>query len=136
MPAKVSACRILRDLERTDAPSRGYGFVEFQSHAHALAALRWINNNPAFSSLAQGGDAAIRQRSDEEALPRLIVEFAVENKGKLQVQEKRRETSQKREEQRKVLPDAERLGAGDEGAGGRQTRGGAPEEAQPRPAPA
>ncbi len=28
------------------ARSRGYGFVEFASHALALAALRQLNNNP------------------------------------------------------------------------------------------
>ena len=28
------------------AQSRGYGFVEFQHHGHALACLRQLNNNP------------------------------------------------------------------------------------------
>ena len=31
------------------APSRGFGFVEFQHHAHALACLRELNNNPSYS---------------------------------------------------------------------------------------
>jgi RNA recognition motif-containing protein len=52
---------------RGDVPqSRGYGFVEFESHAHALACLRELNNNAKYSALsAEGG--------------KLIVEFSVEN---------------------------------------------------------
>ena len=109
LPTKITACRIMRDLERADAPSRGYGFVEFQNHAHALAALRWTNNNPSLTEIAQGGVAAVRQRVAEKELPRLIVEFAVENRGKLRMQEKRREAAIKRLEQRKNLAAAEEI---------------------------
>lgn len=28
--------------------TRGFGFVEFKEHVHALACLRFLNNNPAF----------------------------------------------------------------------------------------
>ena len=39
----------MRDLERPNAQgvgkSRGYAFCSFKSHEHALAALRWLNNN-------------------------------------------------------------------------------------------
>lgn len=88
-----------------DAPSRGFGFVEFTHHTHALACLRQLNNNPAYSAefVAGGKQAAelLRQQQkkgkkskkakvDEEnggfvgddgkvCVPRLIVEFAVEN---------------------------------------------------------
>ena len=95
------------------APSRGFGFVEFTHHAHALACLRELNNNPAYSAeYATGGKKAVemkkRQRKgkkgkkgmrfDDDAeggnaadfvgddgrvrIPRLIVEFTVENKAK------------------------------------------------------
>ena len=97
------------------APSRGFGFVEFTHHAHALACLRELNNNPAYSAgYATGGKKAVamkrRQRKggkkgkkgmrsfedDAEGgngadfvgddgrvrIPRLIVEFTVENKAK------------------------------------------------------
>jgi RNA recognition motif-containing protein len=86
-----------------DAPSRGFGFVEFTHHTHALACLRQLNNNPAYSQefVAGGKQAAelVRQQQkkgkkskkakvDEESggfvgddgkvcVPRLIVEFAV-----------------------------------------------------------
>lgn len=83
-----------------DAPSKGFGFVEFTHHAHALAALRQLNNNPAYSAeYAAGGKKAgemqkrgkkskkVKTDGKEGAeflgedgkvyLPRLIVEFAV-----------------------------------------------------------
>ena len=101
------------------APSRGFGFVEFTHHAHALACLRELNNNPAYSAeYATGGKKAVemkrRQRKggkkgkkgtrsfedDTEGgngadfvgddgrvrIPRLIVEFTVENKAKAKQQ--------------------------------------------------
>lgn len=91
-------------LKSTDAPSRGFGFVEFTHHTHALACLRQLNNNPAYSAeFVAGGKQAselVKQQKkgkkskkakvDEESdgfvgddgkvcVPRLIVEFAVEN---------------------------------------------------------
>jgi RNA recognition motif-containing protein len=82
-----------------DAPSRGFGFVEFAHHTHALAALRQLNNNPAYSAeYAAGGKHAsemAKQRGGKKAkvdpetgleflnedgkasVPRLIVELAV-----------------------------------------------------------
>ena len=54
------------DATRPDAEgkprSRGIGFVEFEEHEHALAALRTLNNNPEVFGKAR----------------RPIVEFAVE----------------------------------------------------------
>lgn len=86
----------------TDAPSRGFGFVEFTHHTHALACLRQLNNNPAYSAeFVAGGKQASelakqqmkgkkskKAKVDEEGngfvgddgkvcVPRLIVEFAV-----------------------------------------------------------
>ncbi|CAG8572202.1 6192_t:CDS:2 [Paraglomus brasilianum] len=64
----VKQAKIVRSKDRIDAASRkqrskGYGFLEFTQHAHALAALRYLNNNPELFS-------------DKK---RLIVEFAIEN---------------------------------------------------------
>jgi len=60
--------RQLKILTDENGRSRGFAFAEFDSHQHALNALRLLNNNPKFSSsLAPRGG-------------RLIVEFAVENK--------------------------------------------------------
>ena len=40
----------MRDLDRVNtsgvAKSRGYGFVNFSHHEHALKALHLLNNNP------------------------------------------------------------------------------------------
>lgn len=66
-------------------PSRGYGFVEFAHHGHALAALRQMNNNPAYSWAAKSEGAAKGETS------RLIVEFSVENHAKLKLQQVRPE---------------------------------------------
>jgi len=97
------------------APSRGFGFVEFEHHAHALACLREVNNSTLYSAeFASGGKQAAEMKrrragkkprkqtavDDEGALandslvdptgkvrtPRLIVEFTVENKAKAKQQ--------------------------------------------------
>ena len=92
------------------APSRGFGFVEFEHHVHALACLRELNNNPLYSAeYATGGIhvADIRKRRSNRKkpkveddvqsdsyvdadgkirIPRLIVEFTVENKAKAKQQ--------------------------------------------------
>lgn len=62
-------------------PSKGYGFVDFAHHGQALAALRQMNNNPAFSGQARSEGAAKGESS------RLIVEFSVENHAKLKLQQ-------------------------------------------------
>ncbi|XP_078582455.1 RNA-binding protein 28-like isoform X3 [Branchiostoma floridae x Branchiostoma japonicum] len=73
----ITESRIMRDLKNVNSQgvgkSRGYGFVSFSQHDHALRALRETNNNP---SLLPGGR-------------RLIVEFSLENKLALKKQEMR-----------------------------------------------
>lgn len=66
----VKQAKIIRSKDRVEATtkklrSKGYGFLEFRTHAHALAALRYLNNN----SKVFPGDPR-----------RLIVEFSVDNK--------------------------------------------------------
>lgn len=72
--------KVMRDLDKKPEdgvyPSRGYGFADFSSHTHALAALRHVNNNPAFRSYAVKGGGG--------TCSRLIVSFAVENHKALQ----------------------------------------------------
>jgi len=83
--------------KKEKAPSRGFGFVDFEHHAHALACLRELNNNPYYSAeFVTGGKKAVdakkqaRKRKktdlpkgefvgeDGRALtPRLIVDFTV-----------------------------------------------------------
>lgn len=65
---RVKQAKIIRSKDRIDSTtnelrSKGYGFLEFNTHSHALAALRYLNNNP---DLYEG--------------KRLIVEFSLENK--------------------------------------------------------
>ncbi|KAG0054290.1 RNA recognition motif-containing protein [Gryganskiella cystojenkinii] len=64
----VKQAKVVRSKDRVDGTtqqlrSKGYGFLEYSTHAHALAGLRWLNNNPALF-----GDKKC-----------LIVEFSVEN---------------------------------------------------------
>jgi nucleolar protein 4 len=81
----------------TKAPSRGFGFVDFEHHVHALACLRELNNNPYYTAeYVTGGKKAVEQKQtrarkrkgadvgeeflsqDGRALtPRLIVDFTV-----------------------------------------------------------
>ncbi|CAH1251114.1 RBM19 [Branchiostoma lanceolatum] len=73
----VTESRVMRDLKNVNSQgvgkSRGYGFVSFSQHDHALRALRETNNNP---NLFPDGR-------------RLIVEFSLENKLALKKQEMR-----------------------------------------------
>jgi nucleolar protein 4 len=104
------------DGKKKDAPSRGFGFAEFTHHTHALACLRELNNNPAYSrEYVAGGKAAdaMKKRSRKNKkttpvsgdsgdvgdfvgddgrvrIPRLIVDFTVENKVKAKKQADRR----------------------------------------------
>jgi nucleolar protein 4 len=71
--------------------SKGFAFVEFGEHIHALACLRVLNNNPAFSYLSLGGGGAMGRPEQDRS--RLLVEFAIENAAKLKIQEKRRESA-------------------------------------------
>jgi len=102
----VASVFIDRDVsggkKTADAPSRGFGFVEFTHHTHALAVLRQLNNNPMYSAqYAAGGKhasdmakqkrgkktkkttadpetgAEFRNEDGKVLVPRLIVEFAV-----------------------------------------------------------
>ncbi|KAJ1659853.1 RNA recognition motif-containing protein [Dispira simplex] len=48
---KIKQAKLVREKDRMDAKSqklmsKGFGFVEFTQHAHALAVLRYLNNNP------------------------------------------------------------------------------------------
>lgn len=65
---RVKQAKIIRSKDRIDSTtnelrSKGYGFLEFNTHSHALASLRYLNNNP---DIFEG--------------KRLIVEFSLENK--------------------------------------------------------
>ncbi|KAH8697278.1 putative ribosome biogenesis [Talaromyces proteolyticus] len=66
--------------EKTGAGrSRGYGFIEYFNHRHALMGLRWLNGHVVLAKSADG---------EAEKKKRLIVEFAIEN---AQVVQRRKE---------------------------------------------
>uniref|UniRef100_S4RDD2 RRM domain-containing protein n=1 Tax=Petromyzon marinus TaxID=7757 RepID=S4RDD2_PETMA len=75
--ARITECRIMRDMQVVNSrglgQSKGFGFVEFVEHEHALTALRSTNNNPAIFGPAK----------------RLIVEFSLEDRVKLNAKEAR-----------------------------------------------
>ena len=83
----------------TNTPmSKGYGFVEFKHHGHALICLRELNNNPMYSYycvganyIANDDDAGSKVNKRSNSRNRLIVEFSVENVRKVQILEKRKE---------------------------------------------
>jgi RNA recognition motif-containing protein len=82
---QMPSCKVMLDLERVRAgvpQSRGYGFVEFNNHVHALACLRELNQNTAYSSSASG--AGIKE-AKEDKRSTLIVEFSLENMRKVKI---------------------------------------------------
>lgn len=66
------------------AQSRGYGFVEFGHHGHALACLRQLNNNTDYLKFT-----ASPSNQDASKRSRLIVEFSLENTRKVAILKKR-----------------------------------------------
>jgi nucleolar protein 4 len=75
----IKSSKVMLDLNRMRnglPQSRGYGFVEFREHVHALAVLRELNNNKAYreeaSNVGQGSS-------------RLILEFSLENIRKVMI---------------------------------------------------
>jgi nucleolar protein 4 len=82
-PAVGKSClknaKIMLDMQRIrgGAPqSRGYAFCEFTHHAHALAALRELNNNAAYSTHHSNSTSAAPADPNGG---KLIVEFSLEN---------------------------------------------------------
>ena len=102
--------------KKAEAPSRGFAFAEFTHHVHALACLRELNNNSKYSrEYAAGGKNAdnlkkkkmkksnnsgggsgggtgneYRGEDGRARVPRLVVDFVVENKIKAKKQAERR----------------------------------------------
>ena len=88
--------------------SRGYGFVEFTEHAHALAALRMLNNNPEYFMFTPGPSSVSTPLKSRQ---RLIVEFACEDARKLLKQKKNLEARKEKvfeERQSWVFPNKRR----------------------------
>lgn len=87
--ASVKTAKVMFDPSRMrdgKPQSRGYAFVEFVDHAHALACLRELNNNAAYldKSISADGHEAVASNS------KLIVEFSLENIRKVKILQERR----------------------------------------------
>lgn len=96
--------------------SRGYGFIEFFTHRHALMSLRWLNcHSMAVPPSAQDPEDRDKKKS-------LVVEFAIEN---AQVVKRRNELQAKsREPKPKRSDDAEGDGDRSQKRKRSDTRGG------------
>lgn len=73
--------------------SRGYGFVEYFNHRHALMGLRWLNGHVVQAKSNDG---------ETEKKKRLIVEFAIEN---AQVVKRRKEFEERARTKKEDGPD-------------------------------
>ena len=73
-------------LEKTGR-SRGYGFIEYNSHASALKGLRWLNARVV-------GDRKVEDDGDKKR--RLLVEFAIENAQVVKRRKEREEASRRK----------------------------------------
>lgn len=76
--------------------SRGYGFIEYFTHRHALMGLRWLNCH------SMVVPASAQDAEDKDKKKSLVVEFAIENaqvvKRRNELQAKSREPKPKRDD--------------------------------------
>ena len=90
---KIVQSKIISDQQKIDPrtkkpKSKGYGFVEFGSHADALRCLRYMNNNAQIFMKSLPKD--LIEAKGEKKVKRPIVEFAVENRLVLKKREDRK----------------------------------------------
>jgi nucleolar protein 4 len=92
----VTQAKIIRDANRLDEnkkpKSKGYGFIEFKSHADALACLRYMNNNISAFAKAMGEEEHKKNTKNKKP----VVEFAVENNLVLKKRKDRQSQQKKR----------------------------------------
>ncbi|GBL77878.1 RNA-binding protein 28 [Araneus ventricosus] len=78
----ITEAKVMKDFKKRNAPSKGFGFINFQKHEHAIKALTQLNNCP---------NIFTPQR-------RPIVEFSVENKVALLLKKRRQKNRNKNQE--------------------------------------
>lgn len=113
----VKQAKVIMEVKgATSGRSRGYGFIEFKDHKHALMGLRWLNvhlvtHEEIFSGLTEEEKNMID--FDETKSRRLCVEFAIENANVLKrrrenVKNIRENSKRKREEATRAAQAAEK----------------------------
>ncbi|KAJ6085901.1 hypothetical protein N7486_010182 [Penicillium sp. IBT 16267x] len=100
--------------------SRGYGFIEYYTHRHALMGLRWLNCH------AVEIPASAQTDGEKEKKKRLIVEFAIENAQVI----KRRQELQEKQEKEKAEKEKAKAKAEEEKAGQKRKRAAEKEAAK------
>ncbi|ODM99263.1 RNA-binding protein 28 [Orchesella cincta] len=95
--AVITEARVMRDMKNIQldgkGKSKGFGFVNFKDHEHALVALRAVNNNPTVFKPTN----------------RPIVEFSLENRSALKAKERRAQKSQEKNPNVKKQPKPEKM---------------------------
>lgn len=102
----VKQAKVINEVKgSTQGRSRGYGFVEFKDHKHALMGLRWMNvHQVTKKEIMEGLDKKEAKHADldQKASRRLCVEFAIENASVVNRRRERikqaRENSKKKDE--------------------------------------
>ncbi|KAJ5495659.1 hypothetical protein N7539_000775 [Penicillium diatomitis] len=105
--------------------SRGYGFIEYFTHRHALMGLRWLNGHAI-------DIPANNDEEDKDRKKRLIVEFAIENvqiiKRRKDLEEKKRLDKEKAEQEKEAAAKEEA-----ENKGMKRKRGGKGKDGEEEP---
>lgn len=102
----VKQAKVINEVKGSSSGrSRGYGFVEFKDHKHALMGLRWMNvHQVTKQEILEGLNEQERKHADldQKASRRLCVEFAIENasvvKRRRERERQAREISKKKQE--------------------------------------
>ena len=102
---KIVQSKIISDQAKLDpvtkkCKSKGYGFVEFGSHADALRCLRYMNNNSKIFQKSISKESL--DQKGEKKVKRPIVEFAVENRLILKKREGRKNFEQNADKEENV----------------------------------
>ena len=81
--------------------------MEFTENLHALCALRELNNNPKYYEYTAMGLKTGKKKIKIPDRSRLMVEFAVENHGKLKLREKRLQAAEQHRSEKEKLASAQ-----------------------------
>ncbi|AQZ14986.1 NOP4 (YPL043W) [Zygosaccharomyces parabailii] len=110
----VKQAKVIMEVKgATKGRSRGYGFVEFKDHKHALMGLRWMNvHQVGKGEILAGLNEEEKKRVDMDNLKsrRLCVEFAIENANVLK---RRREHERQSRSNPKVVDQEESVQSDD-----------------------